>query len=258
MDQCTYICVDLQLRHRPFSPGPNTQLHQDTAAMHLLFNPGLLLATFAGLTTAQNCPYLGPAYPAPASIDAPAFVSASTAFDKALADALASGKIPGAATSYAIQVYSPVSKKPIYASYHTPTTISNRTRTTAVGPDTVFRVHSISKLITVYTILAKLGEKYWDEPVAKYVPEFARLQGGNPAYDADWQEITLGSLASLMSGIGRDCESGRKEGLSVSLNERLTGGVGRCAGGFQRRQKPIGGPWVSRSVGFRDCEVRRR
>jgi CubicO group peptidase (beta-lactamase class C family) len=174
--------------------------------MHLPLSIGLL-AVLASLSTAQNCPYLGPAYPPATSIEAPAFASASTAFDKALADAIASGKITGSTTSYAIQVYSGSSKKPIYASYHSPTVISNGTRATTVGPDTVFRAHSISKLITVYTILTKLGDKYWDEPVAKYVPEFSHLSGGNPAYDADWEEITLGSLASLMSGIGRDCET---------------------------------------------------
>ncbi|KAK4446478.1 beta-lactamase/transpeptidase-like protein [Podospora aff. communis PSN243] len=171
--------------------------------MHLPFNSGLLLALFLGASEAQNCPFLGPAYPPATNVQAPAFVSAKAAFDKGLADALASGKISEASTSYAIQVYLGSSKTPIHAAYHTPTA-SNGTSITTVGPDTVFRAHSISKLITVYTILTKLEDKYWDEPLSKYLPEFSHLSGGNPAYDADWEVITLGSLASLMSGIGRD------------------------------------------------------
>ena len=171
--------------------------------MRLPSNSGLLVASLAvGLSAAQNCPFLGPAYPPATAIDAPAFVSASAALDKALADAVSNGTT----TRFAIQVYSSSNKKPIYASYHTPT-ISNGTSSVAVGPDTVFRAHSISKLVTVYAILTKLGDKYWDEPVSKYVPEISHLSGGNPAYDADWEEITLGSLASSMSGVGRDCET---------------------------------------------------
>jgi len=167
---------------------------------------GLFLAALAGVSTAQNCPFLGPAYPPATSADAPAFVSASSAFDKGLADALSSVKVSGATTSFAIQVYSASAKKPIYASYHTPTIVSNGTKATNVDPDTILRDHSISKLLTVYTILTKLGDKYWDEPVAKFVSEIAHLSGGNPVYDADWREVTLGSLASFMSGVGRDCE----------------------------------------------------
>ncbi|KAK0612115.1 beta-lactamase/transpeptidase-like protein [Immersiella caudata] len=171
--------------------------------MRLSFNSCLILAAFIGVSEAQNCPFLGPAYPPATNVQAPAFVAAKAAFDKGLTDALTNGKISGASTSFAIQIYSGSSKTPIHTSYHTPTA-SNGTRTTTVGGDTVFRAHSISKLITVYTILSKLGDKYWDEPLSKYLPEFSHLQGGNPAYDANWDEITLGSLASLMSGIGRD------------------------------------------------------
>lgn len=142
-------------------------LVRDTAAMRLPLNLGLLLAFLASLSAAQNCPYLGPAYPLSMNVNTPAFASASAAFDEALADALASGKIAGDTTFYAIQVYTPSLKKPIHASYHTPATLGNGTRDTPVGPDTIFRVHSISKLITVYTILTKLGDKYRDDPVVK-------------------------------------------------------------------------------------------
>ena len=137
---------------------------------------GLVAASLSGLARAQNCPYLGPAYPYPTDVAAPAFAAAANAFDASLKSAVAEARIAGNSTFYAIQVYTPTSKKLIYETYHSPTTQK-------VGPDTVFRLHSISKLITVYAILAKLGDKYWDEPVTKYIPELARLQRGNPAYD---------------------------------------------------------------------------
>lgn len=168
----------------------------------------MLVGALAALSTAQNCPFLGPSYPPITDRSAPAFISAGVAFDKMLTDAFASGKFTANDTAYAVQVFSADSKTPIYSTYHTPTPPmqGNASKPVTVGPDTVFRMYSVSKLITVYTTLAKLGEKYWHEPVSKYIPEFANLQEGNPVYDADWGQITLGSLASLMSGVGRDCE----------------------------------------------------
>lgn len=176
--------------------------------MRSVVSHGMLVGALAALSTAQNCPFLGPSYPPVTDRAAPAFVSAGAAFDKILADAFASGKFTANDTGYAVQVFSADSKTPIYSTYRNPTAPlqGNTTKPVTIGPDTVFRMYSLSKLITVYTVLAKLGEKYWDEPVSKYIPEFANMQGGNPVYDADWNQITLGSLASLMSGVGRDCE----------------------------------------------------
>jgi len=212
--------------------------------MRLQSGFGLVAASLSGLARAQNCPYLGPAYPYPTDVAAPAFAAAANAFDAALKSAVAEARIAGNSTFYAIQVYTPTSKKLIYETYHSPTTQK-------VGPDTVFRLHSISKLITVYAILAKLGDKYWDEPVTKYIPELARLQRGNPAYDVIWDEVTLGSLASLMSGVGRDCEFCQMLFLGFVV---LTGWC-RLERRFQCKW-PAKTSWFSRSGGFRCGEVR--
>ena len=79
-----------------------------------------------------------------------------------------------------------------------------------VSVDTVFRIGSISKLFTVYAFLLHNGLELWQRPITDYVPELARLsQHSCAAWDLDsvrWEEVTLGSLASHMSGIGRDCE----------------------------------------------------
>jgi len=192
----------------------------------------ILLAALVPVATAQNCPFLGPSYPANTDRTAPAFVSAGAAFDKILADSFASGKFTANDTAFAIQVFAADSPKtPIYSTYHTSTApLVGQNKTVAVGPDSVFRVYSLSKLISVYTILAKLGDKYWDEPVSKYIPEFANLQGGNPVYDADWDQITVGSLASLMSGVGRDCES------SLSLFKRKRSRILVLTQGNQNRR----------------------
>jgi len=170
----------------------------------------LLWAGLTGLASSQNCPFIGPAYPPANNASSPAFISAAAAFDKLVAEALSIGQITANSTYFAVQVFSSTSKKPLYETYHTPTirTAPNipQMGTAKVGPDTIFRIHSLSKLWTVYTALAKLGDKYWDEPVTKFVPEFSGLQHGEDVRHIKWDEVTLGSLASLTSGLAKDCK----------------------------------------------------
>ncbi|KAK3360526.1 beta-lactamase/transpeptidase-like protein [Lasiosphaeria hispida] len=175
--------------------------------MRPLLTSLLILGTIAGFGAAQNCPILGPAYPAPNNVSSSAFASAKAAFDEALTRAHSHGRIPSNTTFYSIQVYSPASRNLIHSVYYTATNKTVSRKPVTVGPDTIFRIFSLSKLLTVYTILTKLGDKYWNEPVSKYVPELAAAQNRrqNAIDDVDWDEVTLGSLSSLMSGIARDC-----------------------------------------------------
>jgi hypothetical protein len=82
--------------------------------------------------------------------------------------------------------------------------------TERVAVDSVFRIGSVSKLFTVYAFLLHGGLELWQRPVTEYVPELRRLsQHSGNSTDLDgvrWEEVTLGSLASHMSGCGRDCE----------------------------------------------------
>ncbi|KAK4244931.1 beta-lactamase/transpeptidase-like protein [Corynascus novoguineensis] len=159
-----------------------------------LFRPLVLLGALAGLGLGQDCPIYGPAYP---EVDNPgsaaAFTAARAAFETEIKNGLASGQLDNT-TSFAVQVFSPHSEKALYEHYHGP----------SVGPETLFRIASVSKLMSVYTTLIELGDKYWDEPVTKYVPELARLKVQNPVYDVDWSQVTLGDLASHMGGVPRD------------------------------------------------------
>ncbi|KAK0641455.1 beta-lactamase/transpeptidase-like protein [Cercophora newfieldiana] len=147
------------------------------------------------LVAAQNCPILGPAYPAVTNIAAPKLTAAKARFEKALES------VNRSTTSFAIQVYSAHDDEPIYSTYHTAT---DQVGAAAVGPDTIWRVFSVSKAITVYAFLARLGDGYWNEPITKYIPELADAPVRDPIRDVNWAEVTLGSLAGQSSGITRD------------------------------------------------------
>ncbi|KAI1178453.1 putative penicillin-binding protein [Nemania sp. FL0916] len=76
-----------------------------------------------------------------------------------------------------------------------------------VTKNSVYRIGSISKLFTVYTLLVGYGWEHWDDPITRFIPELraaASSKARNPIDDPYWDKITIGDLASQLSGIGRD------------------------------------------------------
>lgn len=85
---------------------------------------------------------------------------------------------------------------------------SSDTGDTQANGDSVYRVASITKLVTVYLTLIKIGSGYWDRPITDFVPELAALVKKKTTNDAidpvDWKSVTLGALAGQIAGIPRD------------------------------------------------------
>ena len=73
--------------------------------------------------------------------------------------------------------------------------------------NTIYRIGSISKVFTVYTQLLEKGTSFWSEPITRYIPEIAQAAANqslsNPVQYPDWQDITIGELASQLADIGR-------------------------------------------------------
>ena len=156
----------------------------------------VVVGALAGLAVSQDCPILGPAYPETNPGSSAAFGAAKAALEDEITRALAGGQLDKG-TYFGVQVFSQNSDKTLYEKYYGP----------SVGPDTLYRIASISKVVSVYTTLSELGDRYWNEPVTKYIPELAKLKVQNPVDDIDWSEVTLGALASHMGGIARDCKA---------------------------------------------------
>lgn len=81
-----------------------------------------------------------------------------------------------------------------------------------VDGDTVFRLGSVSNFFTVLAFLAEAGGVYWNQPINRFIPELANFVGRTKTKNFDsvretaWDDITLGALASQVSGLGRDCK----------------------------------------------------
>lgn len=83
----------------------------------------------------------------------------------------------------------------------------------------MYRVGSLSKLLTVYTLLVEVGDENLDQPVTKYVPELAgAAKEGSEIDTTRWEDITIRALGSHLAGILRDCKSIEVRGIVYLVN----------------------------------------
>lgn len=119
----------------------------------------------------------------------------------------------GGDLSYSVQIFSTNPGGGIVAErYLTAANLSSNTEgVKQVNGDTVYRIGSVSKIFTVLAFLAEVGDRDWNTPITEFIPELARYSSQaltQPLDDVrrtDWDDITIGALASQVSGIGRDC-----------------------------------------------------
>jgi len=71
-----------------------------------------------------------------------------------------------------VGVFDASSPSALFSYQYTAPTLRNGTQgVQAVTEDSVYRIGSLSKLITAYTFLLAAGPKYWEYPVTKFLPE---------------------------------------------------------------------------------------
>jgi CubicO group peptidase (beta-lactamase class C family) len=152
-------------------------------------------------------------YPLPASLaTSSAIRNASSSFMKLLQQAIQNGTtnygaVDSINTTISIGVFSTQSTRLLAEYHHIGTNPSVKTHLTGgiLNGSTAYRTGSVAKLLTVYTFLIKLGNKYWNDPITKWLPELAIMTTHNVVNQVNWSEVTLGALAWQMSGIPRDC-----------------------------------------------------
>ncbi|KAI5464348.1 beta-lactamase/transpeptidase-like protein [Mariannaea sp. PMI_226] len=122
---------------------------------------------------------------------------------------------------------------------------SPQLNTTAGGTNkvtnaSIYRIGSISKLFTVYMMLVNFGWKHWDDSVTRFIPELAKSTNdhtSSPIEHVNWDEVTIGSLASQLSGAGRDYANGDLASQNLpwsklGLPELPSSEIPHCAGNY--------------------------
>lgn len=168
---------------------------------------------------APNCALRGPAYPKPTDLSSHPLVIEAAKQLTAGFDDLAANDTNLIATnnSWSMEVWSIHEKAEpsalLWSHYHAAMNLDavNSTGTREVDSSTVYRLGSVTKIFTVLTWLAEAGDQHWFTPITEFVPELKAMQernrGENDAVRyTDWDAVTVGALASQMSGIPRDCE----------------------------------------------------
>ncbi|KAF2455022.1 beta-lactamase/transpeptidase-like protein [Lineolata rhizophorae] len=164
--------------------------------------------------TVRHCPPPGPMYPLPVDLASDAAIQAANATFADLAAQAARdpsnttfGVLGTPDTFWSVNVFS--TRDASLGKFHYAPPGGGGDETTAdVDDDSLWRIASVSKLVTVYTLLAKVGPAVWDQPITNYVPELAAAAGNETADEPSWRDVTLGSLANHLSGIARDYSLG--------------------------------------------------
>ena len=168
----------------------------------------LYTSLFVGTSLAArggHCPPLGPVLPPPLSPST--HPSVKTALDN-IQDLFDTATFELVNSSVAVAIKSTNEDDFMFEFASTPPNVDPR-GVDEVDSDTVFRMASLSKVFPVLALL-KLHKVNFDDPVTKYLPELRKLGKSARKRDAvwqvDWDEITIGALASHISGIPADCK----------------------------------------------------
>lgn len=177
------------------------------------FSPWLTLTTLLFVALYTNsvsaaldglCPPLGAVLPPATSPSSHVAVQSAA---KVLREALANLTAPFNKTAVTFGVQSIREAQPIIEYHYTPQELDPR-GVQKVDSDTVFRLASTSKIFPVLAVLKTHGMSL-DDPITDYLPELNALnkqaKAQNAIWTVDWDEITLGALASHLGGPA-DCE----------------------------------------------------
>ncbi|KAF4538855.1 Beta-lactamase [Lasiodiplodia theobromae] len=166
--------------------------------------------SYEPITTYQKCPYAGQLFPPPTDAgNAPAILAAQSALRAQLDDLTQSGEgvVALNSTFFSVAIFSAADTDDgLIFNYHfAPPGMENATGGRELDNESVYRVGSVTKMLTVYALLAARGDRDFGRPITEFLPD---LEDG--ADDEDelarirWEDITVEALASQISGIPRD------------------------------------------------------
>ncbi|KAI0144405.1 beta-lactamase/transpeptidase-like protein [Xylariaceae sp. FL1272] len=160
-----------------------------------------------------DCPLYGLGYPKPTDLaNSEGIQKAAASLDSVFAQHIDNANNTNSDHfSYSVQVFSATEQQPLWSHHWTASSLAtmNTTGVKKIDGDTVYRVGSLTKVLSMLTFLAEVGDAAWNEPITKFVPEIADMVANGSDYShslttPDWGSITIGSLASQISGLMRD------------------------------------------------------
>lgn len=163
----------------------------------LFFAPALAIPT-------AECPLLGPMFPYDFDmLEYRSMQNAISSFPKAIESLFTSGALHRAQTTFSVDVFSTVTNQSIYQYHHAAPGLNGTLSSGKLNDETIYRIGSVSKLYTAYSILASHGSlDILDHPVTDYVPELSGNQGSDPLERIVYEDVTVGALMAQQGGTG--------------------------------------------------------
>ncbi|KAI0857594.1 beta-lactamase/transpeptidase-like protein [Xylaria cubensis] len=175
---------------------------------HALF-AAATLPHFATAQYSPNCPLQGAVFPAPRNLkkESGAISTGLSILQNELQKIINNPTVfDNGSTSFQLSLFSK-DKQLLSFSYAATSLNDSSLPSGCLNENTIFRIGSVSKLLTVYTLLANVGMDHLKDPVTKWVPELADFtnKGVNDAVSqVKWDEVTIEALASHGAGLDRD------------------------------------------------------
>ncbi|KAI4180599.1 MAG: hypothetical protein L6R41_007140 [Letrouitia leprolyta] len=94
--------------------------------------------------------------------------------------------------------------------HYTSAEVANSTAgATEVDGDSIYRVASVTKLVTAFAGMLELDDQDWNRPIVDFAPSLATFAQDKPGEDipvntVQWEKVTLAALGSHLAGIPRD------------------------------------------------------
>lgn len=174
-------------------------LHKTLITPLLAFAVG----TAASVAFTADMPLIGPSFSANFDpSNSKAIRSAKAEFPGLMEGLFSAGTLNRTDLVFAVDVFSAATNKSLFNYYHVGEGQNVTLTCGDLNDKTIGRLGSVSKIFTVYAILAAAGMEVFSHPVTRYLPELA----GNPSNDSldriIWEDVTVGALASQQAGSG--------------------------------------------------------
>lgn len=160
----------------------------------------LAVFPFFSSVIANACPPLGAVLPPPQAPSRNEAVKLATRKLKSTLDAEFSSKLNSSGISIAVK--SIHEDAPLFSYHFTPPVFSG-IGTKAIDESTIFRVGSLSKLFPALAAL-QINSIHMDDLVLKYIPELKNAVIAGSAESTPWEDITIDSLMTHLSGLPTD------------------------------------------------------
>ncbi|KAJ6190437.1 hypothetical protein N7519_000458 [Penicillium mononematosum] len=164
---------------------------------------GFAVSSTARIIATDEVPLLGPSFLSNFDpSNSTAISHARSEFPGLIDNLFSAGALNRTDLAFHIDVFSAATNKSIYSYSHVGENSKKSVTSGEFNDKTISRLGSVTKLFTVYAIIAKAGIEVFSHPVTKYLPELAGNPANDPLESIRWEDITVGALASQQAGSG--------------------------------------------------------